>query len=626
MAISPEWQSQEIGELIENYTNQFQENSDDFIQKIKFTHEYKNNLAGVLFRDFTEKSSNMSITIDVEDKLYEANTYLNTHNLNTIDGIEIYSSKNNKIIENGNFKTKTSYHSAFCGDKKININANIQLTGEDIINEKKYFELLEIFTNDFFINTLKLSTICEINEKLSIKITKTQGEVEIKKGDENFKPAKIGDVLNLGDYIATGFESSAEFEIIELGIRLSIKENTNFSVKQLFYDKNIARTGINLSKGKVDTIFKHEKGVKASFQIITPTVTVGVRGTEFLTTVNGESGATDVYVYEGKIELETEKETKYLEENQKAYIGKAGIIEITNMDEDMVKNESSSQNNFLIISIFFIIALIFAIVLIIKKKIATGIIILIISSLLSILSYAYLLGTFDSFKDLQPIETEYLENSDNKKYDTEKNILENSENLNDNKAQLSETLNSDDSENPKALNDNNAQSSEILNSQNQDSLETNNNSENPNIFKDNSQITDLNRENNKNTPTYSPDNSFTINLAPHSEKIIFIETPNDWSEKNYTACYQINDPNYEDGNCNKGTEAVFSIALYSPDSMEEINNSPVYEDTFIELYQFADGAAWILEWPNGILPEEIKDIDQNYFTEISKTFMLQFGN
>jgi hypothetical protein len=56
-----------------------------------------------------------------------------------------------------------------------------------------------------------------------------------------------------------------------------------------------------------------------------------------------------------------------------------------------------------------------------------------------------------------------------------------------------------------------------------------------------------------------------------------------------------------------------------------MKESPFYEGTYLEFYEFADSGAYWLEWPNGDYPEEIRGIDQDYFREIADTFMLKFG-
>lgn len=163
-------------------------------------------------------------------------------------------------------------------------------------------------------------------ENLEVTIEKINGDVEVKFiGQKAYVAGEIGMKLHKGDYIATGFESECIIRFEKVAT-MSVKQMTNFAIAQFFYDGNLAKTAINLRMGEITTSVKPEKGVKASFNIITPTSTVGVRGTEntvtadpgFGTDVFGISGTTQVSSIDtGKSQAVTRNDQVSINEEQK---------------------------------------------------------------------------------------------------------------------------------------------------------------------------------------------------------------------------------------------------------------------------------------------------------------------
>lgn len=136
-----------------------------------------------------------------------------------------------------------------------------------------------------------------------VTIKRIEGDVEIqRRGDENYYPATVGDQLQIGDYIATGFESKCVI-VVEKVAEMHIKELTNFAIGQLFVQGNLAKTAISLRMGEVTTNVHTPKGMRASFEIETPTSTIGSRGTTFRVRYDDETGLTECFVYEGIVDV-----------------------------------------------------------------------------------------------------------------------------------------------------------------------------------------------------------------------------------------------------------------------------------------------------------------------------------
>lgn len=142
----------------------------------------------------------------------------------------------------------------------------------------------------------------KVTENLEVTIEKIDGDVEVKfLGQQDYVQGEVGMKLHKGDYLATGFESECIVRFEKVAT-MTVKQMTNFAIAQFFYDGNLAKTAINLRMGEVTTSVKPEKGVKASFNIVTPTSTVGVRGTE--NTVTADPGfGTDVFGISGTTQV-----------------------------------------------------------------------------------------------------------------------------------------------------------------------------------------------------------------------------------------------------------------------------------------------------------------------------------
>jgi hypothetical protein len=138
--------------------------------------------------------------------------------------------------------------------------------------------------------------------EVTIKSIEGDVEVQLREGNGEYREAKVGDTLHMGDYIATGFESSCVV-IFEGVAEMEIKEMTNFAIAQFFVQGNLAKTAISLRMGEVTTHVHTPKGVRASFEIESPTSTVGVRGTLFKVRYTEEIGITEYFAYEGELEI-----------------------------------------------------------------------------------------------------------------------------------------------------------------------------------------------------------------------------------------------------------------------------------------------------------------------------------
>jgi hypothetical protein len=360
IAQSP-WPDSESQEIITNYIKTFNE--------IDFIEQPENYAASGNYLGFKNASSNASVSISLNNNEYSIDEYLEQKpNLEELKigniTIYIYSSDKPNIDVNGKYAFYESRAWALCGDYEIVTRAYTSLFGEDVNSNN--IALMNTWARYRLVKSLTTNKTCGVaisktpditKENLTVEITNLSGEVEIKRaGSEEYIPALKGMILNTGDYISTGFDSTAEILVNDLA-HLKINQITHFSIDQLFYDNNLARTQIMLYSGEITSVVNPAKGVKADFKISTHVCTIGVRGTEFSVEYHGDSENTNVEVYEGSVVITPENNDKEttVSAGSKARVDSKGDIYLDNVliaDKD---DDQTTNNN--VINIFIIIAL-----------------------------------------------------------------------------------------------------------------------------------------------------------------------------------------------------------------------------------------------------------------------------
>lgn len=135
---------------------------------------------------------------------------------------------------------------------------------------------------------------------ITAKITAVTGKVQtMKKGSEVWNDAKIGDILEEGAIIATGFNSNATLNIdgslctLQPVTRLSLEQLAQKEVAQNGTDKTVTKTSVYIDTGKAT--FKVNSTAKKlnDFKVHSPASTASVRGTEFTVYADGTIETTE---------------------------------------------------------------------------------------------------------------------------------------------------------------------------------------------------------------------------------------------------------------------------------------------------------------------------------------------
>lgn len=128
-------------------------------------------------------------------------------------------------------------------------------------------------------------------------IAAVKGDVAIRAANGSTLPSVRGQVLPAGTVVEIK-KGSLVLDFAD-GSQAQLKGNTRVVLKDPAKEKYLS---LELLVGKILTKIKKRLGMEPSFRMGTPTAVITVRGTEFMTEV-GKQGKTEVYVYEGVVEV-----------------------------------------------------------------------------------------------------------------------------------------------------------------------------------------------------------------------------------------------------------------------------------------------------------------------------------
>lgn len=146
-----------------------------------------------------------------------------------------------------------------------------------------------------------------------LRLSVNRGSVKVKITDSNrWQSVTPGEKITLGALIKTEEGSSAT---VTLGDKPLVRmaPSTEIEVQELEIKGEQDRVKIHLKSG--DT-FSTIKRPKTKYYVITPLAVMGVVGTGFRVTVDEDTAATRVAVFEGKVSVDKDGETALLEAQQ----------------------------------------------------------------------------------------------------------------------------------------------------------------------------------------------------------------------------------------------------------------------------------------------------------------------
>ena len=143
-------------------------------------------------------------------------------------------------------------------------------------------------------------------------------------------PAVKGTILQQSDRIETGAKSQVDL-LLPGKIMIRIDHNTTVEMRSFAAADGGQSDKLYLQRGLI--FAKVSKlGPHSSFAIQTPTITAGVRGTEFIT-ASDEKGAGKVAVTEGKVAVAAASGEKEINPGEQANVSDSGSVEQGKLDD-----------------------------------------------------------------------------------------------------------------------------------------------------------------------------------------------------------------------------------------------------------------------------------------------------
>lgn len=134
-----------------------------------------------------------------------------------------------------------------------------------------------------------------------------KGDIKVTKKDGKTENVKAGLKTFPGETVTSGADSRAKIVMHDKNV-IQISPNTVLKIEEYQNDKNGKNAKLSLVVGKIrNTIDEKNKydDDKNKFQVRTATAVAGVRGTDFLTSYNKETSATEIITFRGTVAVQT---------------------------------------------------------------------------------------------------------------------------------------------------------------------------------------------------------------------------------------------------------------------------------------------------------------------------------
>ncbi|MEX3950549.1 FecR domain-containing protein [Paraburkholderia sp. EG287B] len=159
--------------------------------------------------------------------------------------------------------------------------------------------------------TLRVPVALLRQDGLSAKVVAANGPVQHAFRSGPLLPLTVGASLVEGDRVQTGHNGFATLELAD-GSHIALPPDTSLDLATL---RQTALTGatdriVDLHHGEVNSEVTHATKKDDRFQIRSPSVVAGVRGTQFRVSYNGDKRATAVEVLDGAVGVDADSPTR----------------------------------------------------------------------------------------------------------------------------------------------------------------------------------------------------------------------------------------------------------------------------------------------------------------------------
>ncbi|MCP3772045.1 FecR domain-containing protein [Paenibacillus sp. MZ04-78.2] len=152
--------------------------------------------------------------------------------------------------------------------------------------------------------SIALASPANAKSARSAAVVEVTGEVAYKKSGGSRSYAAYRDLnLNQGDSIVTGPSSSVVLRVVDHEDEITIGANSEVYISELMEKNGGKKTKVKSWAGSLWAKIKSLVGAKDEFEVETPTAVMGVRGTNFMTSVNWKTGKTTMAVAAGVVSV-----------------------------------------------------------------------------------------------------------------------------------------------------------------------------------------------------------------------------------------------------------------------------------------------------------------------------------
>lgn len=151
-------------------------------------------------------------------------------------------------------------------------------------------------------STLRIPTDWLRGEATVAEIIHMQGSVQVLRSGSVLSGLAAGTSLRAGDQIRTGIQSTLTLKFIDAS-RLLVSPDSKLSIESLliFGKTRMTETRLQVDAGGVDSHVAKQQGAASRYEIKTPTLNLGVRGTDFQVRFDAKNQVSRSEVLEGQV-------------------------------------------------------------------------------------------------------------------------------------------------------------------------------------------------------------------------------------------------------------------------------------------------------------------------------------
>lgn len=142
---------------------------------------------------------------------------------------------------------------------------------------------------------------------------------------KDFVAAAVGAKLKTGDFISTGYDSTAVLAF-EDNSEVQVSAMTQLRIDEFLNKDNRTKTQLFLRVGSVQAKVKHTASIRSDFSVVTPTCTASVRGSEERVTYLPGFGTTVEYLEGLGLAQDARGQLTQLRANDTAKVSMAGSL------------------------------------------------------------------------------------------------------------------------------------------------------------------------------------------------------------------------------------------------------------------------------------------------------------